>query len=151
MHRRNNTRTGGINKLKKDIRFIETTKKLDEKTVRAAHHRLMKNLIAGLELETQCDTNHREKLKALWKPTKSYWGITPNRIVDIKTDGSLYSDGNIEIITIGDNSSFEEQRDNLWVIEKELIKRGFFTDHQTGQHTTLLLQKNFPNLLIEWE
>ena len=86
--------------------------------------------------------NYQSILKEL-KPSNSYHGVTNERVEEIKGDGSLYSSGAIEIVTIGDNGSFEDQRDALWKIEKAMLDKGYYTDSQTGQHMSLLLQKNF--------
>ncbi len=135
---------------KTKISFEEKDQRIGFEEADKIHYRLNKNLVVGIELETQNKDNHREALTKKFKPTGSYHGVTKERVVEVKGDGSLYSNGAIEIVTIGDNGSFEDQRDALALIETELLKKGFYTDSQTGQHTSLLLQKNFqvPDLVM---
>lgn len=129
---------------KKIIRGFLSKEKISEETAKNMREKFNNFLVVGTELECQNKkASNRDKLREVLKPTKMYGSIPDNLVVDFHQDGSLHTDGSIEVIMIGDTGRYEEIRDKYDYVEQKLKECEYFTDGECGQHISILSIKPF--------
>jgi hypothetical protein len=134
-----------------DLKIMKQSNTLCLGDVKKLMHRMKNSMIVGTELETQnLQKENRDKLIQILDPTDNYYAVPDNLVVQVTTDGSLHSNGNAEVIMLGDNASFEELRDKYSFVEEKLRELNFYVDHECGQHLSLLTQKptRIPSLVF---